>query len=204
MRKLVVLVALLGITTTTFAQTNVQCTDLKSRIPKNLVELSAKTRLNLDLNNNCNFQPIHYQVRTEQPTTEIIARFTGKKVGEDFAIEKVELKHFEVTEQPRTIIIDTAYFETVDNMKVIVVKLRNLDDKKWDDAEARKARLEQEIVDFVLEPQSPEMVNREMILDVHITNENELYPKMEALQFSGDEEALGRPAGRHCNNSIIY
>ncbi|GGG40302.1 hypothetical protein GCM10011414_07260 [Croceivirga lutea] len=206
MRKLVVLVALLGITTTTFAQTDEQCTDLKSRIPKNLVELSAFTTLTVDLENDCTFQPIHYQVRTEQPTTEIIARFTGEKVGDDFAIEKVELKHFEITENARTVIIDSAYFknsEINDRMKVIVVLLRNLDDKKWDDAEARKARLEQEIVDFALIPDAPELISSEMIIDIHINNEEELYPEPEVLR-SGGEEVLGRPFGSHCKTKVVY
>lgn len=186
------------------AQSNeAQCTDLRNNIPKDLLELSQKTRLNIDLNNHCTFQPVHYQVRREQPTTEIIARFTGKKNGDDFAIEKIELKHFEVTENPRTVIIDTAYFKTEGNMKIIVVELRNLDDPKWTDATARKQRLAQEIVDFVLIPDKPEIVNKDMIVDIHITNEEALYPKLDILRYNG-EEILGRPFGRHCNNNIVY
>lgn len=194
----------LALTLTLGAQTSTEnCTDMQDNIPKNLFELALKTRLNIDLNNNCTFQPIHYQVRSELPTTEIIARFTGKKVGDDFAIEKVELKHFEVNENPRTVIIDKAHFETKDNMKVIVVELRNLDADQSSDTAARKQQLEQEIVDFILVPDTPEIVNRDMIIDIHIVNEKIMYPEPEVLK-SGGEEALGRPAGRHCNNSIIY
>lgn len=179
------------------------CVNMQENIPKNLFELAAKTRLTVDLTNNCTFQPVHYQVRTVEPTTEIIARFTGKKVGDDFAIEKVELKHFEVNENPRTVIIDDAYFKTDDNVKTIVVTLKNLDDPKLPNATQRKEQLAQEIVDFVLVPDTPEMVNRTMIIDIHIDNEEELYPEPEVLK-AGTEEALGRPFGSHCKTEVAY
>jgi hypothetical protein len=201
--KRIFLLGAFALTIITKAQTTSnQCTNMQENIPKNLFELAVKTRLTIDLTDNCNFQPVHYQVRSEQPTTEIIARFTGEKVGEDFAIKKVELKHFEVTENPRTVIIDNAHFTTKDNMKVIVVELRNLDEPNEDNM-TRKKRFEQEHIDFILVSESPEIINKNTIVDIHIKNEKELYPEPEVLKSNG-EEALGRPFGRHCQNNVHY
>ena len=182
----------------------VVCEELKDRIPTNLFELSEKTMPSLNLNDNCNFQPIHTQVRFGYPTTEIIARFSGKKMNDDqFAIEQVELKHFEITEQPAMVIIDTAEFHEEDGMTVIRVTLRDLDATDCEDCAARKQQLQKERIDYVLRPNTPLVLDKHTLMDVNIVNELELYPKF-GLGDPSDSSEMVRPFGRHCYTRATF
>lgn len=174
--------------------------DLTARVPQNLEQLSIMTSLYLNLNDNCNFQPIHYQVREGYPSTEIIARVFGDKTPEgNFALTKMELKHFEVANNPARVIIDTAYIaEVVDGKRLIKMKLLNLDED-CDNCE-RIQSLDSTGIDFTINLDNPLILDATTILDVHIENEKEVYPLFGLTEF--DESS--RPWGRHCHTRMIY
>lgn len=168
--------------------------DLAARVPQNLEQLSLMTSLYLNMNDNCNFQPIHYQVREGYPSTEIIARVFGEKTADgNFALSKMELKHFEVTNNPQQVIVDTAYItDAVQGKRLIKMKLLNLDE---DCGECeRKQQMEGSGIDFTINLTTPLVLDATTILDVHIENEKEVYP---LFGFNEFDEAM-RPRGRHC------
>lgn len=175
-----------------------QC-DLQTRIPQNLEQLSLMTSLYLNMNDNCNFQPIHYQVREGYPSTEIIARVFGKKTAEgNFALSKMELKHFEVANNPQQVIVDTAFItEAVQGKRLIKMKLLNIDED-CDDCE-RKQQLDPSGIDFTINLAQPLILEPTTVLDVHIENEKEVYPLFGLTEF---DESM-RPRGRHCYSRIV-
>lgn len=174
--------------------------DLRSRIPQNLEQLSIMTSLYLNMNDNCNFQPIHYQVREGYPSTEIIARVFGTKTSDgNFALSKMELKHFEVANTPARVIVDTAYItNVVDGKRLIRMKLLNLNED-CDNCE-RLESMGNSGIDFTINLETPVILDSTTILDVHIENEKEVYPLFGLTEF---DEAM-RPRGRHCHTRLIY
>lgn len=174
-----------------------QC-DLATKVPQNLEQLSLMTSLYLNLNDNCNFQPIHYQVREGYPSTEIIARVFGSKTNDgNFALTKMELKHFEVANNPQHVIVDTAYItDAVQGKRLIKMKLLNLDED-CNPCERRQS-LDSSGIDFTIHLNTPLVLDNGTILDVHIENEKEVYPLFGLTEF---DESL-RPRGRHCYSRI--
>jgi len=214
MKKKFPYVILLGVLATIFAftvqssekkileskATDQDC-DLMARVPQNLEQLSLMTSLYLNMNDNCNFQPIHYQVREGYPSTEIIARVFGEKTAEgNFSLSKMELKHFEVTNNPQHVIVDTAYItDAVQGKRLIKLKLLNLDEDCGDCE--RKQQLDLSGIDFTINLTAPLTLDATTILDVHIENEKEVYPLFGFQQF---DEQPTRPWGRHCHTRLIY
>lgn len=174
--------------------------DLMARVPQNLEQLSLMTSLYLNMNDNCNFQPIHYQVREGYPSTEIIARVFGEKTAEGhFALTKMELKHFEVANNPQQVIVDTAYItDAVQGKRLIRMKLLNLDED-CNNCE-RKQRLDGSGIDFTINLATPLILDATTILDVHIENEKEVYPLFGLTEF----DEASRVWGRHCLTKPIY
>jgi hypothetical protein len=183
---------------TTSKESNQDC-DLMARVPQNLEQLSLMTSLYLNMNDNCNFQPIHYQVREGYPSTEIIARVFGEKTPEgNFALSKMELKHFEVTNNPQQVIVDTAYItDAVQGKRLIKMKLLNLDEDCGDCQ--RKRQLDRSGIDFTINLSTPLVLDADTILDVHIENEKEVYP---LFGFNEFDETM-RPRGRHCYSRVV-
>lgn len=177
--------------------TQEQC-DLASKVPQNLEQLSLMTSLYLNMNDNCNFQPIHYQVREGYPSTEIIARVFGEKTADgNFVLSKMELKHFEVTNNPQRVIVDTAYItDAVKGKRLIKMKLLNLDEDCGDCE--RKQQLNGSGIDFTINLTAPLILETTTILDVHIENEKEVYPLFGLSEY---DESM-RPRGRHCYSRI--
>ena len=174
--------------------------DLAVRVPQNLEQLSLMTSLYLNMNDNCNFQPIHYQVREGYPSTEIIARVFGEKTTEgNFALSKMELKHFEVTNNPQQVIVDTAYItDAVQGKRLIKMKLLNLDEDCGDCE--RRQQLNGSGIDFTINLTTPLVLDGTTILDVHIENEKEVYPLFGFTEF----DVSSRPFGRHCYTRIAF
>lgn len=185
---------------TSSEQVRQQNCDLLANVPQNLEQLSTMTNLYLNMNDNCNFQPIHYQVREGYPSTEIIARVFGQKTEDGhFALSRMEFKHFEVTNNPQHVIVDTAYIaDAIQGKRLIKMKLLNLDEDCGNCE--RKQLLDGSGIDFAVEFEVPLILEATTILDVLIENEKEVYPLFGLTEY----DEASRVWGRHCHTSLIY
>ena len=84
-----------------FKTKTIKCEDSSSKIPRRIDELTTKVPLNINLNDDCNFQLIHIQIKDNQPSTEVVARF--KKEGN--TITQIEFIAFEIIKNPRGLLV---------------------------------------------------------------------------------------------------
>ncbi|MEO0573736.1 MAG: hypothetical protein AAF039_18705, partial [Bacteroidota bacterium] len=110
-----------------------------------------------------------------------------------------ELKHFEVTNNPQSVIVDTAYItDAVQGKRLIRMRLLNLDEDCGDCG--RKQQLDGSGIDFIILLNTPLLLDTATILDVHIENEKEVYPLFGFTEF----DTSSRPFGRHCYTRIAF
>jgi len=175
------------------------------RVPRCAAELNRKTALNIDLTDNCNFQPIHLQVRQgDLRSTEVVARFVGKNMEEEYKFEKIEFKHLEITDEPNPVVVEKAHVK--DSSGTLMVELTLLDLNKCDIkvCKALKERWDKGEIDLTeVTIDADVKVVDKMKMDVKILNEENIYGEFITVLDKDPIDCknidINYPRGRHCN-----
>ena len=156
-----------------------------SKVPNTVEELTKDAPLQYNLLENDKFQPLHIETNiTKNTSTELIGRFTGiKQDNNKFLISKIEFKFFEITVNPRTIVVDYVEIskESTEEQIKLLVFIQDLNK----DRPLNKA-------DFTLEKDI--LVSKNTFIDIHIIDKNEVYPTIETMI----------PKGKHCGGNSNF
>lgn len=157
--------------------------DTRMGIPADQDELNRKAPLVYNLADDCRFQPMHVQIRDFQASSELIARFYGKKINSDtFALDSIQFKYFEIGAAPRPIKVDRVVFDA----PLTQFQVYLMDDQSGSKKE----------IDFTLREKIT--LSKKALVDVKIENESAFYtPPFRGFDFD-------IPRGKQCNGRTFF
>jgi len=160
------------------------------RMPTRVDSLNSKVLLNYNLSDNCNFQPIHIQVR-ESRSSEIIARFNAVPERDVYHLKQIEFLYFEIANNPNNVIINGADVK------------RNIDAKGREIIQIiLKIKLGPEVSEIIKD--KPDLIwegyiriKKGDIIDVKVEDDDGIY---EEPPFSDLE--INIPRGKQCSGTV--
>jgi len=153
--------------------------------------------LTFNLKDDCNFQPLHVQVREVAHSSELVGRFsaTSNKWTGGYDLNKIEFKYFEIAKSPDTVMVNKASVSRKrdgNKGEYIAVTLSLVKNEEL--TETQKDKWVKGDIDTFWSGKVP--VKKGELIDINIENEEEIYKEA----FKGID--INIPRGRQCRGTI--